>query len=396
METGAIHNQAESVKVLAREVLPLVIEWRRHLHMNPELSYNEEMTAAFVADKLRQWGLQVKTNVGGHGVVAELKGSGTGSSCLGLRADMDALPIQEVSGRPYGSQIPAVMHACGHDAHTAILLGAAWMLSKMKDTFDGQLKFIFQPAEEKFPSGAPAMIEAGVLQNPEVQAMIALHVSPELPSGTIGLFSGPFMAAADELHFVVHGKTGHAARYREVVNPIPAAASLILKLLALSDPEGDCLLSVGKIEATGATNIIPAEARFSGTLRTFDEKKRDELHQAIMVLVAETERDYGVKIEGPGPRGYPVLINHPELTRQLETSATSLFPSNRIVYTERRFGAEDFAYYGQNIPSCLFRLGTACGSGGLHSPDFDIDETAMESGLTLLSLFTIDFINRNG
>lgn len=364
--------------------------------MNPELSYHEEKTAAFVAEKLSAWGLQITKAVGGHGLVALLRGSGSGSVCIGLRADMDALPIQEVAGRQYGSQIPGVMHACGHDAHTAILLGAAQLLSKMKDSFGGEIKFIFQPAEEKFPSGAAAMIEAGVLENPKVQALLALHVSPELPAGNIGLFSGPFMAAADELHFVVHGKAGHAARFREVVNPIPAAASLILKLLKLSDPEGDCLLSVGNVEAGGATNIIPAQARFSGTLRTFDEKKRDELHEAIRALIAETEQEYGVKIEGPGPRGYPVLINHPELSRQLEKTANALFPSNRIVHTERRFGAEDFAYYGRLVPSCLFRLGTACGSGGLHSPDFDIDETAMESGLALLSLFTIDFINRNG
>lgn len=378
----------ERIKSLAIEFLPKVIALRRQLHANPELSWQEHQTAQLVETTLQELGIAT-TRMAGTGVVGILQTNQPEQRIIGLRADMDALPIQEKNEVEYCSKQPGVMHACGHDVHTANLLGAAMILSALKNELTGTYKFIFQPSEEKIPSGALAMIEAGVLHNPAPAVLLGLHVSPELEQGTIGYCPGPFMASSDEIYITVKGKGGHAARPQDVNNPLYIAAALLLELKDLTVAHENTILNFGKIEGLGATNIVPDTVEIAGTLRCFDEEKRSQIHEQInSVSQSIAQKNAAVCTVNIQPFA-PVLINDVALTEKAGAIAESLLGNQNVLHVPMRTGSEDFAHYTHHLPCCFLRLGTgneALGiKAGLHTPNFDVDEHALYTGMYTLS-----------
>ncbi len=347
----------------------------------------------FLSEMLRKAGIAHKTGIGGTGITGEFNGREAGKRVVLLRADMDALPVQEENDVLYRSRHEGVMHACGHDVHSASLLGALIILHRLKAEWTGTVRFVFQPGEEKLPGGALDMIRAGILKNPAPVAAIAQHVFPGLPVGTIGFREGPYMASADELYFTVRGKGGHAAQPEKTINPLTAASHLLLQLDQINretGPEGQpFVLSVGKMNAPGATNVIPETVELEGTVRTFDEAWRKQVHALIEEKVAATDRLYGTTTEYEIRKGYPVLVNDPALTGRLRKAAEEYLGRESVESLPLRLTSEDFGWYAQQVPGCFYRLGTAsAGSGyqaGLHSPRFDIDENALSVGAGLMA-----------
>jgi amidohydrolase len=384
----------EKIKILSRKFYPEVVAIRRKIHANPELSGEEKNTAALVAKKLRSLGLEVTEGVAKHGVVGLLKCSNPTSKCIALRADMDALPIQESSVQPYCSTIDGVMHACGHDAHTANLLGVAMILAELKHELTGTYKFIFQPSEEKIPSGAAAMIAEGVLDNPKVDSIIGLHVSPELEAGIFGFCAGKFMASSDEIYLTVVGKGGHAARVEELKNPLLIAAEILIALKEITNPQIPVVLSFGKIEGKGATNVVPDIVEIAGTLRCFDETLRTQLHKDITLRAETIAEKYLARCEVNILKGYPVLINEEEFTEQLYHAAHQFLNEDQAWPVPTRMGSEDFAYYTHYVPACFYRLGVGNKkkgiTAGLHTATFDIEETVLEDSIGLMSWLAIE------
>ncbi|MFN8309450.1 MAG: M20 family metallopeptidase [Chitinophagales bacterium] len=384
------------IKTLTEAVIPRAIQWRRAIHAFPELAYEEVQTAALVTHVLNALGLEVQTGIAQTGVVALLKGRDEGD-CIALRADMDALPIDEATALSFRSEVPGKMHACGHDFHTANLLAVAAVLAEMKDELRGSVKFIFQPSEEKMPSGAAAMIAAGVLQNPDVKKIYGMHVHPELAAGEVGFCAGKFMASADEIYITAIGKGGHAAQPKAFVSPLMMAAEVLLELQRLTDPELPVVLSFGKIQAEGATNIIPEKAYLAGTLRCFDEAIREEMHEKIEVICSQTAQRYGGKFEVHILKGYPVLKNDEELTNRARIAAAAQCGSPHVHQLPKRMGAEDFAYYTQEIAACFFRVGTSKpgmeGKFAIHTPHFEIDETAFSTSIEVMARIALESLN---
>jgi len=365
-----------------------IIAWRRHLHAHPELSNHEVETAKFVTQKLQSFGLTVQTQIAGNGVVALLQGDLPHSRCVALRADMDALPITEANQVTYASKYPGIMHACGHDVHTANLLGIAKILSELKPFVEGTIKFIFQPSEEKIPSGAQAMIAAGVLKNPTPDAILGLHVSPEIEVGKIGFHAGKFMASSDEIYITVTGKGGHAAQLQQTINPLLVAAEILLALKQFSNATLPVVLNFGKIEGKGATNVIPDTVEIAGTLRCFDEQLRFQLHEKIKTttthIAAQSNAIGAVQIL----EGYPVLVNNETLTAHSQQSIAQIIGAENCINVPQRMGSEDFAYYSHQIPACFLRLGVGNAAQGItapiHTPNFNIDETAFKTSVAAM------------
>lgn len=365
-----------------------IIAWRRHLHAHPELSNHEVETAKFVTQKLQSFGLTVQTQIAGNGVVALLQGDLPHSRCVALRADMDALPITEANQVTYASKYPGIMHACGHDVHTANLLGIAKILSELKPFVEGTIKFIFQPSEEKIPSGAQAMIAAGALKNPTPDAILGLHVSPEIEVGKIGFHAGKFMASSDEIYITVTGKGGHAAQLQQTINPLFVAAEILLALKQFSDATLPVVLNFGKIEGKGATNVIPDTVEIAGTLRCFDEQLRFQLHEKIKTttthIAAQSNAIGAVQIL----EGYPVLVNNETLTAHSQQSIAQIIGAENCINVPQRMGSEDFAYYSHQIPACFLRLGVGNAAQGItapiHTPNFNIDETAFKTSVAAM------------
>lgn len=384
----------EKIRQLSQKYFPRVIELRRKIHANPELSWNEIETSKIVAEELMRCGIEVQTKVAKNGVVGVLKGKNPNLKCIALRADMDALPIQEENTVPYSSKTPGVMHACGHDVHTANLLGAAMILSELRNEVEGTFKFIFQPSEEKIPSGAEAMIKAGVLQNPAVDKIFGLHVSPELEIGTFGFCAGRFMASSDEIYLTVVGKGGHAARIEEIRNPLLSASELLLELRQLTNPQIPVVLSFGKIEGKGATNIVPDTVEIAGTLRCFDEDLRVKTHQQIHFLCERITEKYLAHCEVNILKGYPVLINNETLTQEAKVFAKNFLGINQVKDIPSRMGSEDFAYYTHQVPACFYRLGVGNKkkgiTSGLHTSTFNVDEDALLDSIGLLSWLALN------
>lgn len=384
----------EKIAALADKYYPRVLELRRHLHANPELSWNENNTAALVADELRKLGFEVQTGVAKTGVVALLRSNKPDSKCIALRADMDALPINEQSDKSYCSTKPGVMHACGHDVHTANLLGAAMILAELESELQGTYKFIFQPSEEKIPSGADAMIKEGVLNNPEVDKIFGLHVTPELEAGKVGFCAGRFMASSDEIYLTVHGKGGHAAQPQKLVNPLLIAAQILLATQHITNLDVPVVLSFGKIEGRGATNIVPNTVEIAGTLRCFDEELRAKMHEEITSLIQNIAIQYGGTCDVNILKGYPVLVNDIDTTNAAKIAAQQYMGDMQIVDMPIRMGSEDFAYYTHQVPACFYRLGTgneAKGTTkGLHTPSFDIDEDVLRQSTGLLAWLAVN------
>ncbi len=389
----------EKIKQLAYDYYDDVLSIRRHLHAHPELSYHEVETAAFVARKLKSYGIECQTGIAGHGITAFIKGKNPDKNIYALRADMDALPITELNEVPYKSQNNGVMHACGHDVHTSCLLGAARILNTLKDEFEGTIQLVFQPAEEMLPGGASLMIKEGVFEAKKPEAIFGQHVYPELPAGKIGIKPGMYMASTDEIYVTVKGVGGHGAKPNRNIDPVLISAHLIVALQQVvsrwANPSTPTVLSFGKVIANGATNIIPGEVKLEGTFRTFDETWRYEAHKRMKALAEGLVSGMGGDVDFRIEVGYPVLKNHEELTMRTKELASAFLGADNVVDIDLRMTAEDFAYFSQIMPACFYRLGTSSSvdtskSYSVHHPNFDIDEQALITGSGLMAWLAIN------
>ena len=395
-----------------------VVAIRRQLHQHPELSFCEQETAELIKKCLASKNIDFQSDVTGTGVVATISSfrperSGVEKSLLNdndkrrfldklemterviaLRADMDALPIHETTDLPYRSVNDGVMHACGHDAHVAMLLGTAFILNDLRDKFSGTIKLIFQPGEEKLPGGASLMIKEGVLD--DVDMIIGQHVYPDLPCGEVGFHAGPYMASSDEVNFTVKGRGGHAAKPAERDNAVLAAAKIVSKLSEMYPENGDVLLAFGGFHADGTYNVIPSEVNLKGTMRTFDEAKRKALKDNILKVSKEVASEHGCEAEVFIEQGYPSLQNDLKLTEICAAFAKEILGENKVKELPQLMTAEDFAWYSQKVPACFYRLGTANPAKGIdskqHTSNFDIDENAMKIGMETMTFLTINLL----
>ncbi len=385
-----------------------VVQHRRHLHLHPEPSFGESKTSAYVANALRAMGIAFSdgwcADHGAAGIVAKVEGLEPGTRTMALRADMDALPIQEVN-RPHASTVPGWMHACGHDAHTACLLGAVEALQAARDQWSGTVHCVFQPGEENLPGGASILVQEGALltdaptsgplqaSGPLVDGIVGQHVYPQLDAGTVGFRSGAYMAAADELRIRVVGKGGHAALPHRTVDPIVAAAHVITALQTVvsrsCDPTQPSVLTIGKIRGGHARNVIPDEVILDGTLRTYDLATAETLRSSIKRVAESTAQAFGAVAEVDLAIGYPPVINAPRLTDSCRKRAVELLGEQHVVDLPLRMTGEDFSFYQREVEGCFYRLGTG-GNGpgcrsGLHTAEFDIDERALSTGTAMMA-----------
>lgn len=387
----------EKIKNLAKENSENTVRLRRHLHENPELSFCEFETAKYIATELRAIGIEPIEGIAGTGLLALIKGNNPEKRTLALRADIDALPIVEQNNISYKSKNEGVMHACGHDVHTASLLGAAKILNSLKNEFEGTIKLIFQPAEEKAPGGASVMIAEGVLENPQVDAIIGQHVAPNIPVGKIGFREGMYMASTDEIYMKIIGKGGHGAAPHQAIDPIVVASHIIVALQQIisrnRNPAFPSVLTFGKFIAEGATNIIPNEVYIEGTFRCMDEDWRAEGLEKMQKMAEGMAEAMGAKCEFWLVNGYPFLQNDPDLTKEMRAFATDYVGSENIVNLDLWMGGEDFAYYSQKVSACFYRLGTRNEElgiiSGVHTSTFNIDEKALEIGPGLMAYMAI-------
>ncbi len=388
------HMLKKEVQALARAILPDLIAIRRHLHAHPELSFKEFETGRYIAGVLDDFGIRYQTGWAGTGVVAIIEGKDPGKRSIALRADMDALPIQEANEAPYRSQNPGVMHACGHDVHSTCLLGAAHILHELRGHWEGTVKLIFQPGEELLPGGASLLIKEGVLENPRPEAIIGQHVHPPLETGKVGFRAGPYMASADELYLTVKGKGGHGALPQDCVDAVAITAQIITALQQVvsrqSDPTVPSVLTFGRIESEGgATNIIPNAVHLQGTFRTMHEGWRFEAHHKMRAIAEGIARSFGGDCDLRIVKGYPVLVNDPALTAQCRAAAEAYLGPENVVDLPIRMTAEDFAWYSHQVPACFYRLGTGNAAKGIGSPihtdTFDVDEDSIEVGAGLMA-----------
>ncbi|GAB2766638.1 M20 family metallopeptidase [Rhabdobacter roseus] len=391
------------IKSLSKACVADVTAHRHHLHRHPELSFQEHKTARFVAEQLRALGLQPQEGVAGTGVVALIEGRNPGSRVVGLRADMDALPIQEANEVPYRSQVPGVMHACGHDVHTSSLLGTARILTQLREEFEGTVKLVFQPAEEKAPGGASLMIKEGVLENPRPAGMLGQHVATNVPVGKIGFREGMYMASTDELYLTVKGKGGHGAMPDQLIDPVLMASHIIVALQQIISrhrkPANPSVLSFGRFIADGVTNVIPNEVTIQGTWRCMDEEWREEGLRKMKKMAEGMADAMGGSCDFEIVKGYPFLKNHPELTRRTRAAAVAYMGAENVMDLDLWMAGEDFAFYSQVVDSCFYRLGTRNEArgivSGVHTPTFDIDEAALEVGPGLMSWLAIQELTQH-
>ena len=382
----------ENIKTLSKKYAPEFIEIRHHLHANPELSYQEFETSKFVQQKLREFGIPFETKAT-TGIVGLLKGKYPGKKTIALRADMDALPIKEENDIDYKSKHEGIMHACGHDVHTTCLLGAAKILNELRNEWEGTIKLIFQPGEEKNPGGASIMIKEGVLGNPKPEAIFGLHVNPQLEIGRLSFRGGQVMASADELYFTIKGKGGHAASPQTSIDPILIASHLIIALQQVisrnRDPFDPSVLSITAINGGTTTNVIPDEVKLMGTFRAMNEDWRRKAHELIARTTKELVHSMGGKVDLHIDKGYPAVYNNEPLNEKAKSLAEQFMGKENIEETEIRMGAEDFGYYSQLIPGCFYRLGTGNKQksihAGVHTPHFNIDENAIEIGVGMMA-----------
>jgi amidohydrolase len=388
------HSITSRLRTLARIYASEFIAVRRHLHAHPELSYQEFETSRYVQDKLASFGIPY-TVLATTGVVGIIEGRNPASRVVALRGDMDALPIQEENGVPYKSTSAGVMHACGHDVHTACLLGAARILAETKDEWEGTVKLIFQPGEEKNPGGASLLIKEGVLENPAPQCIFGLHVNPQLPVGKLSFRAGKVMASADELYITVRGKGGHAAAPHLTADTILIASQLVVSLQQIvsrnNNPLSPSVLSITSFQGGFTTNVIPTEVKLMGTFRAMDEAWRRKAHGLIEKQCRELVTALGGEVDVLVDVGYPTVYNNEALHDKARRIAEEFMGADHVEETEIRMGAEDFGYYSQLVPGCFFRLGTANAKAGItagvHTPKFNIDESAIEIGMGMMAVF---------
>ncbi len=368
-----------------------LVETRQHLHANPELSFEEAETARFVAEKLESWGYEVTRNVGGHGVVARLS-VGESKRGIAIRADMDALPILEETGKPYASKTPGKMHACGHDGHTTVLLGAAQHLAKTR-RFNGTVTLIFQPAEESGkPSGAQKMIADGLFERFPFDAIFGLHNHPGAPEGAILVRSGPLMASSDTVNITIKGKGGHASRPHLTIDPIVVACNLVVALQTVVsrnvDPTQTAVVTVGTIHAGEAVNVIPEYAKLALSVRCFEPRIRALLEERITKLTHSIVDGFGASVELNYEHGYPVVVNSEEETAFARTVAEELIGSENVSTCHLIPGSEDFSYFLEHKPGSFLRLGNGVDSAILHSPKYDFADASLTVGAAMWSRLT--------
>jgi len=386
----------DNIYSLAEKYHKELIEVRRHLHSNPELSFQEEKTAAFISEKLDLLGLDYQMNIGGHGLIADIVGGSKGK-LVALRGDMDALPIDELNDVPYKSKNTGVMHACGHDVHTTCLLGAAKILIENQPALKGTVRLIFQPAEERIPGGASLMIKENVLKNPDVELIFGQHVYPDMEVGNVGFKPGMYMASADELYITIYGKGGHAGLPHKSIDPILIASEVVTSIQQLVSRRANAstptVVSIGKFVGDGATNVIPNQVSLEGTIRTMDEEWREELHRLLENLINGICEAMGGNAHIEIRKGYPALINDHQLTLWAKEKAIELLGNENVHDLDLRMTAEDFSYFAREVPACFFRLGTSNKDKNigapLHTPHFDIDEEAIKVGSSLMATLAL-------
>lgn len=370
--------------------------------MHPELSFHENKTCAYVEEQLNAIGITNRKRIAGTGIVALIEGKNPAKKTIALRADMDALPIQETSDVPYKSQNAGVMHACGHDVHTSSLLGVAKILNELKDEWEGSVKLIFQPGEEKLPGGASLMIKEGVLENPKPAGILGQHVMPLIETGKVGFRSGVYMASTDEIYVTVFGKGGHGAMPHMNIDPVLITSNMIVALQQVvsrnANPIMPSVLSFGKVIANGATNVIPDSVYLEGTFRTLDETWRNEAHVKIKQLAESICAGMGGRCEFNIVRGYPALINEAKLTASARAGAEEYLGKENVLDLDIWMAAEDFSFYSQQTNACFYRLGTRNEAKGItssvHTSTFDIDERALETGMGLMAFLAIKELSK--
>jgi amidohydrolase len=388
----------EKIQSSVRQNLQEIIANRRHLHANPELSFKEYKTAKFVAEKLKSYGINPQEGVAGTGLVAVIEGKNPHKKIVALRADMDALPITEANEVSYKSCNTGVMHACGHDAHTASLLGAAKALFEAKEHFEGTIKLIFQPGEELIPGGASLMIKDGALKNPSPTHILGQHVAPQIPVGKVGFREGMYMASADEIYLTIKGKGGHAAMPENIIDPVLISAHVIVALQQVvsrnANPKVPSVLSIGRVIANGVTNVIPNQVEIEGTFRTLNEEWRAKAHEKIRKIVEGITESMGGTAELDIRRGYPFLVNEPQLTKRMKEAAKQYMGAENVIDLDIWMASEDFAFYSQQMDACFYRLGTRNEAkgivSGVHTPTFDIDESSLETGAGLMAWLAVN------
>ncbi|MEQ9290322.1 MAG: amidohydrolase [Cyclobacteriaceae bacterium] len=386
----------EKIKELAAKYWPSCVDVRRYLHQHPELSFQEKNTSAYLERELKRLSPDQLQRIDDNGLLATIRGNAPGKTLV-LRADMDALPIVETNTHDFVSKKPGVMHACGHDAHSAMLLTAAKILNETKMDWSGEVRLLFQPAEEKIPGGATLMIAGGVLREPVPAGVVGQHVMPALKSGQVGIRAGKFMASSDEIFITFKGKGGHGAMPENCIDPVLMAGNFLLAVQQIvsrrSSPKMPSVVSFGKIVGMGATNVIPDEVSLEGTLRTLDEDWREEALRLIEKMANNLAESMGGTCEVTINHGYPHLYNDPALASRLKSHLEEYVSAENVIEQDIWMAAEDFAYYSQQVPSCFYLLGTQGTNGlyqsGLHTPTFDIDEKAMELGSGLMAFLAI-------
>ena len=390
------NNIHEIITKRSIELFEKVVGYRNHMHKYPEISFQEHNTMKFVSDTLTNLGIQHEKGVGDTGVVAFISGKNNApnQSCIGLRSDLDALPIQEENNVDYKSTVDGVMHACGHDVHTSILLGVAEILNELKDELLQPVKLIFQPGEERNPGGATFMIRDGVLKNPEVKEMYALHVFPDMETGRVGFREGIYMASSDEIYVTISGKGGHGATPNKAIDPILIGATIVTSIQQIvsrrCDPTIPSVLTFGHFEGIGATNIIPDKVLLKGTFRTLNEVWRKEAKVLIVSQIKLIAESLGGTAEIEISTGYPYLENNPLLTSTLIAKTKDYLGEDKVDLLPIRMTSEDFAFYSQEIPVCFFRLGVRNERKGIvygvHHPKFDIEPEALKIGMQVMCL----------
>ncbi|MBC7696119.1 MAG: amidohydrolase [Burkholderiales bacterium] len=403
-------SMVDQIKQLAQQYFNDVVSFRRHLHQYPELSFEEYKSSEYVCSILDNHSIFYTKGIVKTGIVAIIEGKNPKSKTILLRADLDALPIEEKNDVAYKSQNIGMMHACGHDVHTASVLGTAIIMNQLKDYFEGTVKIMFQPGEEVLPGGSSLMIKEGILNNPKVTVALAQHVFPSMEVGKVGFREGMYMASTDELHITINGKGGHAAMAADYINPLVVAAHIITEVEKqfpfIIDTEGvarnvqnniPTVIAFGKIEGKGATNVIPETVYLAGTFRTMDEIWRKEVKQKITNIITFLSDKYHVKVDINILDGYPYLVNDNFVTQHCKESAIEYLGKENVEDLPLRMTAEDFAYITQQVPSCFYRLGTGNKTkgiiSGVHTSTFDIDEKALEISTGLMAWMAFKLLN---
>jgi amidohydrolase len=390
----------KKIQELADEYFTEVNNIRQHIHRHPELSFQEFETSAYIQEQLRKAEIPFKTGFVKTGILGIIEGRNPGKRVIALRAELDALPIEEQNNIPFKSEHTGRMHACGHDMHMASLLGTAKILQSLKDGFDGTVLLIFQPGEEKLPGGASLMLSEGVFNDITPELIIGQHVLPGLESGKVGYRPGMYMASADEIYITVNGKGGHGATPHQVVDPVAIAAQIIVSLQQIvsrnANPAVPSVLSFGKLEAAGATNVIPPKVNIEGTFRTMNEPWRAEAHKRITGLTRSIAEGLGGTCEIRIVKGYPVLTNNENLTRKAAEFSAQLLGNDNVVNLDLRMTSDDFAWFSQQIPGVFYRFGIMDPAGKfnspVHSPTFMADENALKTAMSNLAWLALGFL----